>query len=681
MQIKKINIKNIRSYNEEEVNFSLGSTLLSGDIGSGKTSILLAIEFALFGLQPGQKGSSLLKNGEEEGSVSMELIIGEDEIKINRSLKRGKTINQDYCSIEINGEKEELSVTELKDRILTLLNYPKEFSKKQNMLYKFTVYTPQEEMKQIIIEDSKTRLNTLRHVFGVDKYKKILENSYIILQKIREEKRIKQALVSHFEKEKDALGLKEENILIIKKDLGTKKQILSLEIDKRKQIETGIGEISEKIEEGKKLEQEIEKTKLMITNKEDLVFSNARNIKNLKSEIEEDAKNSFNKVDIIKIEEEIQILKIGKNELSEKNMEIASQISSLSLKNQEIEKTKLSISKLDMCPTCLQNVDAVYKSNVSNKMHQDISVNVKKIEELILEKRKMSENLNKTIFGIEEREKETQKIKIEKIKLQAIEEKKKKTLEVEKLNEFLIKDVELLRDHSKNLGTSSFELGKYRGLFEDKQTELETARRRERGAEISVAELNKEIVMTENQIIELKLKIEENEKTKDKLIHLIGLEGWLATKFTPVIQEIERNVMINLKNQFSKVFSEWFSMLVSESFNVRLSDDFSPIIEQQDYELDYAYLSGGERTAIALAYRLALNQVINSVISKIKTKDLVILDEPTDGFSSQQLDKMREVLDELNVAQLLIVSHEQKIEGFVENVIRFRKDNGISFKE
>ena len=136
--------------------------------------------------------------------------------------------------------------------------------------------------------------------------------------------------------------------------------------------------------------------------------------------------------------------------------------------------------------------------------------------------------------------------------------------------------------------------------------------------------------------------------------------------------------MIKLKSDFSNLFSEWFSMLVTDNFNVRLDDDFTPIIEQQDYEIDYAYLSGGERTAIALAYRLSLNQVINSLLSKIKTKDLVILDEPTDGFSEQQLDKMREVLDELNVGQLIIVSHEQKIEGFVDKVIRFRKEKGIS---
>jgi len=145
-----------------------------------------------------------------------------------------------------------------------------------------------------------------------------------------------------------------------------------------------------------------------------------------------------------------------------------------------------------------------------------------------------------------------------------------------------------------------------------------------------------------------------------------------------LVSLIEKNVMTKLKTEFSKSFSEWFSMLVSDSFYVRLSDDFTPIIEHQDYELDYSYLSGGERTAIALAYRLSLNQVINSFLSTIKTRDIVILDEPTDGFSEQQLDKMRGVLEELNVKQLIIVSHEQKIESFVDNIIKIRKEHGVS---
>ncbi|MEK6881757.1 MAG: AAA family ATPase, partial [Nanoarchaeota archaeon] len=105
MLIKKIYLKNIRSYKEQEILFSEGSTLLSGDVGSGKTSVLLAIEFALFGLQPGQKGSSLLRSNEKEGRVEMEFEVNEKNFVIERNIKRGsKSITQDYCSISIDGE-------------------------------------------------------------------------------------------------------------------------------------------------------------------------------------------------------------------------------------------------------------------------------------------------------------------------------------------------------------------------------------------------------------------------------------------------------------------------------------------------------------------------------------------------------------------------------------------------
>ena len=69
------------------------------------------------------------------------------------------------------------------------------------------------------------------------------------------------------------------------------------------------------------------------------------------------------------------------------------------------------------------------------------------------------------------------------------------------------------------------------------------------------------------------------------------------------------------------------------------------------------------------------------MFSQIKTRDIIILDEPTDGFSEAQIDKIRDVLAELNVGQLIIVSHEHKIEGFVDNIIRIKKKDGISYTE
>src|SRR3989338_3303667 len=144
MIIKKIKLRNIRSYNEKEIQFSTGSTLLSGDIGSGKSTILLAIDFALFGLSKGIiTGEALLRHGQKEGSV------------------------------------------ELKQRILQLLNYPQEILTKKSLIYRYTVYTPQEEMKSILLGKKEDRLDTLRKVFNIDKYKRIKENSKIYSSELR----------------------------------------------------------------------------------------------------------------------------------------------------------------------------------------------------------------------------------------------------------------------------------------------------------------------------------------------------------------------------------------------------------------------------------------------------------------------------------------------------------------
>jgi len=49
MQLISLTLKNIRSYTDIRIDFPTGIVMLSGDIGAGKSSILLGIEFALFG--------------------------------------------------------------------------------------------------------------------------------------------------------------------------------------------------------------------------------------------------------------------------------------------------------------------------------------------------------------------------------------------------------------------------------------------------------------------------------------------------------------------------------------------------------------------------------------------------------------------------------------------------------
>src|SRR3989344_6705504 len=89
MLLRKLQLKNIRSYEDQTIEFPEGSTLLSGDIGCGKSSLLLAIEFALFGTsRPDLPAEYLLRKGSTHGSVELTFSLDGDEITIARNLKK-----------------------------------------------------------------------------------------------------------------------------------------------------------------------------------------------------------------------------------------------------------------------------------------------------------------------------------------------------------------------------------------------------------------------------------------------------------------------------------------------------------------------------------------------------------------------------------------------------------------
>tara|TARA_Y100000034_G_C6904771_1_gene419477 strand:- start:2388 stop:4436 length:2049 start_codon:yes stop_codon:yes gene_type:complete len=681
MRIKKINLRNIRSYKNQEIDFPEGSVLLSGDIGSGKTSILLAIEYALFGLQPGQKGSSLLSNDATTGFVKLELTISGKKVIIERNLKRSsKTVSQDSASITIDGEKIESSVTEIKTKIIELLNYPLEFIRKNNLLYRYTVYTPQEQMKQIIQEDPESRLNVLRHVFGIDKYKRIKENLQRVTGKLREESRILQAELNNLEENKNKFSSYKEFTKVLSNNLSSKKSQFLKNTEERKAIEKEIDSLQGKIKERENFKKEIEKTQILLSSKMERLSNEKNEHSELKNKIKKEVPNIGEK-ELEKIQEEIPKQKTLIKNLNSYLIEVTGKINSLKkIKKEDLEK-KNRIFKIDMCPTCLQDVSDLHKHNILNETEKQLKSNEK--EEKIL-----SQEINKTLKNLEETDEELINLRnqisnfeIIKVRSEEINIAKEKLVSIEKNQKDLNKDIQFLESHIETLKQSTLEFTKFDNLFELKKAELRKTIQLEKNSEIEIAEIKKEIEITNKEIQQLENKIQEGEKTKEKMIHILDIESWLSSNFQDLVTFTEKNILSALRAEFTKIFNNWFSMLTTDSFHVYLDETFSPIITQKDFELPYPSLSGGERTAVALAYRLALNQIINSLLSKINTQGLVILDEPTDGFSENQLDKVRDILQELNMGQLIIVSHEQKIEGFVDNIIRLKKENGTSIQE
>jgi len=215
--------------------------------------------------------------------------------------------------------------------------------------------------------------------------------------------------------------------------------------------------------------------------------------------------------------------------------------------------------------------------------------------------------------------------------------------------------------------------------YKKARKELDKALEEEKKLDIEKTGLEKENESLDRIIKSLEKEIEKKSKAKEKLSYFKEMLNWLEDFFINLMGTMEKHIMIRVHREFNEFFNEWFNMLIEdEAISVRLDDEFTPVIEQNGYETNIESLSGGEKTSVALSYRLALNKVINDVVSEIKTKDILMLDEPTDGFSSEQLDKVRDVLDQLKMKQVIIVSHESKIESFVDKVVRIGKEEHVS---
>jgi len=675
MLFKKLKFQNIRSYKELEIDFPKGSTLLAGNIGAGKTSILLALQFALFGLQPGQKGASILRQDSDTASVYLELEIEGNQITLERALKRGKSITQEKNKITINGETQELSTSEMKNKVISILNYPKEFVKKSNLLYKFTVYTPQEEMKAIIQERPEIRLDTLRHIFGIDRYKRIKENSQIFLQKVKLNIKVKEAEIGQLNILKERLTQQTENKIQISKQVNNLNiEFTNIQIQKQ-QAEEKLKLSQEKIKQKQSLDSELSNKKIQSQGKQELS-------QRLKKEILQNQKQIEQKIEFspAKLQETQNLLQKHTqsiDQLNEKFLNINSKISILISKKEHSLELKEKVISLENCPTCFQKVSDEYKTKISKKTQFDIEDIEREFNPKLAEKQQTIKDIEKTKIFIKGYEQDLQTLRSNKIKFEHQKEIETKIKSDSFVLDRTLNEIQALQTEIQQTEDKIKTFSETEKIYEQEKTEFEIINTKSRQLEIELAEKNKEIQLLKIQIQNLQDEITQKEKIRSQINYLRELQDWFEEKFLAIITLTETNVLAKLRSEFSKTFNEWFSILVSDALSVRLDEDFTPIISQQDYEIEYDFLSGGERTAVALAYRLALNQVLNSLLSKIKTKDLIILDEPTDGFSAEQLYKMRDIFEQLSFEQMILVSHEQKIEGFVDNVIRIKKD-GVS---
>jgi DNA repair protein SbcC/Rad50 len=684
MLIRSVKLENIRSYTNQEIEFPEGSVLLSGDIGCGKSTILSAIEFALFGIKRKElSGAALLRHGKKQGSVELNFEIEEKKIIIKRNLKKiGDDIKQDSGYIIINGLKKEATALELKTIILDFLGFPKDLvSKTKDLVYRYTVYTPQEEMKQILSGDVESRLDILRRVFGIDKYKRIKANTFIIARNLKEKINIAQGKVDDLEEKQNSKKQHQEKIKNIDENLRSLLPSLN-EIKERLGLKKQeISAIEKDIQESNRLKNELSVSNTELRNKQSLFKSNEEEIFLIKKEInnlqidlgtDEIPNTEMLKNDIIKRVQKIELIELQIKDLSKI-------MSALESKKQMSEELKNKILKINQCPTCLQEVKEEHKMFISSREDEGIFNLDNQITGINVKKEELEKEFEMLKQGLEKVRKKESELSLIKVKLIHIDEKTKNLNRVRKENESLEEQIFKLKNIIKELNSKIENLKDSEQKYNIIKKEQEELNKKERSIEINQAGLIREKETLSNMLVSLEEEITKKLAIKEELKDLNEKENWLTKHFMNLVGLIEKHVMLKIHQEFNELFKEWFNLLIEdENLNARLDDSFTPIVEQDGYDTEFSSLSGGERTSLALAYRLSLNKVINDLITNIKMSDLLILDEPTDGFSTEQLDRVRLVLDQLGLKQIIIVSHESKMEGFVDNIIRIGKEDMMS---
>ncbi len=672
MIIRSIHLNNIRSYVNQKISFNEGISVLSGDIGSGKSSILLAVEFALFGIN--DSGDSLLRKGENDGFVELKFEINNQEYSIRRYLKRKSDgIRQANGYIITKDTKKDMTPVELKQFIITLLGYPQESVNKKPLIYRYTTYTPQDEMKQILYENSDERVNIIRKIFGIDKYQRIIENSTIFSRTLRENKRELIGKTSDLEMKK----------IELKKTTEEKDEL----IKKEKEADIRLIEAKKQTNSMKEniilIEQEIKKYNEIRREKTTLESS----IKHM--EVQE---NSI-KTEIARLEDELIILKgkISPDKLERLKLKIRKEIKDeiLNLEKQQLElqriigefeaikkqseKTKSQISELDDCPLCLQHVHHEHKEKIRSSENERIMEAEYKLREAKDSTYRIKEELSIKNKELNESNEAEREISIMSIHIKNMNEKEIFLNEKKEIHNKLIKEISELKE--KNMKIKLIDFEEKENQYNLMKKNYEKFQNAEREAEIEKIRMTTEMKNKEKSESTIKSEIETKEKIKMKISEMTNIENWLQNNFANIISIMEKHVLSSIYFAFNDYFKEMFELLIEDDrLSSRIDENFTPVIEQNSYETGFDNLSGGEKTSLCLAYRLALHKAINGMMSGINTRGLLLMDEPTDGFSNEQIDKMKDLFTNLNAFQTIIVSHENKIESIADHVVRIVKE-------
>jgi len=689
MKIEIVQLENIRSHIKSTVPFTRGFNCLVGGLGTGKSSVLYAVDFALFGDPIGRSFEYLLREGADSAKVTVQFSQNGRTYKLVRGLRRrGKGIGQDFEELKLF-EDETLLASMKTDAIAEQF---KAITGLDKELYREIVWVRQEHLKELLDATPRDRQRRLDELFGLSDYEAAWSNIAGYQRDYETEKRV-------YEKDPDVVGLEKlseeynrvtEEFTLLEIELqdvvgrlaGAKRALEDADsklakLEEKKQLIEELKRKEAKVQANisnthdalASLNQRIEGKKTIIDNLKQRQNSLDSQVSACKNALEEAGVPANQPVEALRgqlaaFDDELAGLK-GEQEATVRNL-------------QADQKRTASLSMESRCPLCLQSLNDEYKDGLMQRIQQENMERQDRIKQLQSEIEKMQRTkavVNEAFSNLR-----MLTAKAEELKMRLSEEEKN-------LGD-LAAEVEAKRQLETELGGQlealRFEIGRF------DMADLEAARAQREQAFTQYYRVESDLRTKESRKKDLLTRLDE---TKERIDHaqekLERMQKIARTvEVLGAIRDAYRSIQPKLRSEFVKVLRNFVQQVLdglvggeAPLLNVVVDETYTPYVKSESgADREVSNLSGGERTLLAFAYRLGLGQLIMQSRTG-HGLSMLLLDEPTESLGREDgsIDRLAEAISRFKaIEQIIAVTHSEAFAEKAEHVIILEKEAGIS---
>ena len=689
MKIEIVQLENIRSHIKSTVPFTHGFNCLVGGLGCGKSSVLYAVDFALFGDSIGRSFEYLLREGADWGRVTVQFRHNGSTYKLIRGLKRkGKSISQDFEQLKLYEDEKlvaSMKTEAIAEQFKAITGLDKE-------LYREIVWFRQEHLKELLDAAPRDRQRRLDELFGLSDYEVAWSNIAVYQRDYETEKRV-------YEKDPDVNGLEKlsgeynrasEEFTLLEMNLEDFTQKLAIAQKTFEEADQKLKQLEEKKLAVEELKQKEARLSANIANMTATLASLNQRMEGKKT-ILDNLHQRQNTIDnqiktcLDKLEEAGFQINQPMEQLHACLLGFDDKISSLKAEQQatsrnvETDKKRVvSLSEESKCPLCMQSLDGQYKGSLLERIAHDNLEREKAISQL----RTQIDSLQKTKLAASGAYADLQTCltRVDDLKNRLSEEENNLT----NLSSEFEQKQKLGEDLRVQLGVVQFGIGKFN------LSEVEASKLKREQAFRQYYQCESDLRTKENRKKDLSQRLDEIKDrinvAQEKIERMEKIRR--TVEVLSAVRDAYRSIQPKLRSEFVKVLRNFVQQVLDSLvggetplLNVVIDETYTPYVKSETgVDREVSNLSGGERTLLAFAYRLGLGQLI----MQSRTGDglsMLVLDEPTENLGSEDgsIERLAEAISRFKaIEQILAVTHSEAFAAKADHVVILEKEAGVS---